>query len=193
MTVKTSDPLVSPVTAQELADYAVLDAADPAIPSVLLIATDAVIQFLGYDLTPRNWVLTLWDWPHTGTKTSPNLYPSVHSLDRVIPLPYAALVSVTSVEAYGVATTDYVAREDMIVLNRGIPRDEYQDNADPALVVEYNAGLSPIPEAVRQAILAMGAYLYEHRGACDVTDALKASGANRMLQPYVNPRNVVVF
>ncbi len=193
MTARTSDPLASPVLAADLAEYLGVDATDPLLPGVLLSATDSVIQFLGYDLEPRDWTLTLWDWPYSGTKTWPNLSPSPHSLDRVIPLPYAALISVTSVEVYGSVTTDYVSRYSALVFNAGIPRDEYKSNTDPAIVVNYRAGRDPVPEAINQAIMALAAFRYEHRGECDANESLTKSGARDMLKPWVSPCNVVVF
>lgn len=191
MTATTSDVLISPVTLAEMADYIGVDISDTLVEPMLLAATDAVIRVLGYDLEPRDWTLTLWDWPSTGARTSPNLSPSLHSLMREINLPYAALQAVASVTVYGVLTTDYVSRENSIMLAAGIPADGYGDNVDPALVVEYTAGLVPVSDSIKNAIKMLASFLYENRGACDVGDALKRSGVSIMLQPF--KRHAVVF
>lgn len=191
MTVRTTDPLVPPVTAQELADFSVIDATDPSIPSVLIMATDAVIQFLNLDLTPRAYTLTHWDWPSTGARTHPNLTALPYRLNREIMLPFAGLVSVESVEVYGVATTLFTARERSLVFSQGVPFNAHKSNEDPAIVVEYTAGLDPIPAAIKQAVIMLAAFLYEHRGACDMPAAFTMSGARQMLQPWT--RDAVVF
>ena len=46
---KTTDPVIAPVTASDLADYLVLDASDPVLDGILVAATSAVVRFLGYD------------------------------------------------------------------------------------------------------------------------------------------------
>ena len=184
MTAKTSDPLASPVTAQELADYIGVASTDPLLSGLLLAATDAVIRLLQYDLETRNWTLTLWDWPTQGARTSPNLSPSPHNLKREIDLPYAAVQSVTSVTSYGEAVTGFVARENSVMLPAGVPAEGYGDNTEPALVIEYSAGLDPIPDSIKDSIKMLAAFLYEHRGECDVNDALARSGVAVLLQPF---------
>lgn len=191
MTVKTTDQLVSPVTASELADWVGVDSADTLLPPLLLSATDAVIRFLGYDLNPRQWTLTLWDWPAVGARTWPNLVPAPYYLAREINLPYGAVQSVSLVEVYGQATALYTVREDSLVVEQGVPYERYKDNTDPALVVTYTAGLEPITPSITDAIKMLAGFLFEHRGACDVMDGLTRSGAAMLLQPY--KRDAVVF
>lgn len=184
MTARTTDPLVSPVTVDDLADWLGVDNTDTLLPAVLASSTDAVIRWLAFDLEPRAWTLTLWDWPVIGTRSAPNLSGPLSRLAREIGLPYAAIQSVESVSVYGTATTEFVARDDSIVFGQGVPYDRYKDNEEPAIVVEYTAGMNPIPAAVKDAIKMLASFLYEHRGACDVMDGLNRSGAAMMLQPY---------
>ena len=197
MTAQTTDPLQSPVTAQELADWLALDNADPLLTPMLLTATDAVIRRLGYDLLARDWTYTLWDWPVVGTPTSPSLSRQASDLDRVIDLPYAKIISLDSVTSYGAAVTGAVARQDDVALPRGVERYAYQINDDPALVFEYRAGFGEaaddVPDSIKTAIKQMAGFLYEHRGACDATDAMHKSGAAVMLTPWARPNNVVVW
>ena len=191
MTARTNDPLVSPVTNAEAADYIGVDDNGPLLPGILLSATDAVIRLIQFDLEPRDWTLTLWDWPIVGTRTRPNLSRPAYEFKREIELPYAALISVASVSAYGEPVTDFVQRENSIVFDRGLARETYADNEDPAIVVEYRAGFDPVPEPIKQAILMVAAFLFEHRGACDGQEALWRSGAKSLLVPWM--KQAVVF
>ena len=190
MTAKTTDPIASPVDVAELEEW-LGGVSDPILSGLLLSATDAVVQRLQYDLEPRSWTLTLWDWPVMGAKAWPNVGEPVSRLRREIDLPYAAIRSVESVEVFGQASTLFVTREDSIVFSQGVPFDRYKDNEDPAIVVSYTAGLATIPPSVTDAIKMLAAFLYEHRGECDVMDALKRSGADVLLQPY--KKHAVVF
>jgi uncharacterized phiE125 gp8 family phage protein len=194
---RTTDPLVPPVTAQELEDFAVIPASDPSVPGVLLSATSAVFRFLGYDLIAREWVLTLWDWPQFGANTYPNLSRRPNTLGREIALPYGNVLSVESVDIYGDELTNFIRRDRAIILPIGLAREEYKENADPAIVVKYTAGFgatsADVPGEIRQGVLMVAAFLYEHRGHCDALDLVKRSGAAEMLQPWVNPSNLVVM
>ena len=194
---KALDPLQSPVTAQELADWLALDSADPLLNPMLLTATDAIIRRLGYDLLARDWKYTLWDWPVIGTPTSPSLSRQASDLDRVIELPYAKIISLDSVTSYGAAVTGTVARQDDVALPRGVERYAYQINDDPALVFAYRAGFGEaaddVPDSIKTAIKQIAGFLYEHRGACDAAGAMHKSGAAAMLTPWMRPNNVVVW
>ena len=191
MTAKTNDPLVSPVTNAQAADFIGVDDTDPILPGLLLSATDAVIRAIQYDLDPRDWTLTLWEWPIVGTRTAPNLARAPYSFKREIELPYAALVSVSAVTSYGDPVTDFTQRETSIIMPRGLAKETYKDNDEPAIVVEYRAGFDPVPEAIRQAIIMVTAFLFEHRGACDGQEALWRSGAKSLLLPWM--KQAVVF
>lgn len=194
---RTSDPLVSPVDAEDLADWLGVDDTDTLLDPLLLSATDAVVNHLGLDLLAREWTYTLWDWPAVGTPTSPSLSRQASYLDRDVRLPYANLLTLESVTSYGAEVADVIPRNDSIILPRNVERYAYQLNEDPALEVVYSAGYGnaadDVPEGVKSAIKVMAAYMYEHRGECDATDAMRKSGARELLAPYVHPSNVVVW
>ena len=192
MTVRTTDTLVPPVTAQELADWLVISNTDPLIPGVLISATDATIRYIGYDLITREWELTHWDWPTTGTVSRPSVSRQDYYHDRLIKLPYSNLLSVEDVKLYGTSTTNFIAREDAIILTTpNVAIDSQQNNAEPAIFVQYKAGYGAtaqdVPAPIRQAILMVAAYIYEHRGECAADMAVLKSGARDMLVPYINP------
>ena len=198
MTAKTNDALNPPVTEQELADFAALPTGDdPAVNGVLIAATSMVVRFLERDLVARDWVLTLWDWPYVGTRSFPEVSRRNSYLSREIALPFANLLSVDSVELYGQQVTNFIKRDDSIILPEGAQFDRYKDNTDPAIRVSYRAGYGEstedVPEAVRQAILMMVALMYETRGDCDASQALIRSGASEVLAPFVSPRKMAVM
>ena len=186
--IVTLDALSAPVSREDLIDWARLDSDDPKIDSCLLIATSQVIAFLRLELLPRAYTLTYEDWPIVGTVTSPSLSRNNYAYKSRIDLDYANLVSITSVKINDVALTtdDY----------RLIPGKPYQiefdqisfsNNDTSALEVQYTAGytdFSKVPEAIKQGVKMVAAYIHAHSGGCDSGDAVKLSGAAELLRPY---------
>ena len=194
----TTDPIVAPVTQQELMDWLVLPLTDPTLAQLLTAATGSVIRFLGLDLLERDWTLTHWDWPTSGTAALPTLSRQNGGALREIVLPYANLLAVSSVEVYGEAVTNFIQRADSIVLEPlDVTLSATGTNTDPALVVAYSAGYgatnADVPSDIKQAILQLAAFNYEHRGSCDATQALTKSGARELLQPYQSAANLVLY
>ena len=197
MQARTNDALVPPITLQELADWLVVDVSDPILQAVSISATDATIQYLGYDLLEREWTFTAWDYPFSGTKSFPQVSRPTYIYDQLIALPYANLLAVESVELFGQATSQFIERSDSIVLtNPKILVQDYKGNTEPAIEVVYKAGYgqdpSDVPAVVRQSIVMAAAYLYEHRGDCAAGEALRKSGAAELLNPYINPRRMAI-
>jgi hypothetical protein len=50
--------------------------------------------------------------------------------------------------------------------------------------ITYTTGSASVSPAIQSGIMAIGAFLYEHRGECDATDAVMKSGAANLLRPY---------
>ena len=197
MQARTNDALVPPITLQELADWLVVEVTDPILQAVSISATDATIQYLGYDLLEREWTFTAWDYPFSGTKALPQVSRPTYIYDQLIALPYANLLAVESVELFGMLTSQFIERSDSIVLtNPKILVQDYRGNTAPAIEVVYKAGYgqdpSDVPAVVRQAIIMAAAYLYEHRGECAAGEALRKSGAAELLNPYINPRRMAI-
>lgn len=187
---RTADPIVSPVTNQELADWLSLpDATDPSLPALLKAATGSVIQWLGLDLLTRAWTLTHDYWPTHGSVRMPTLSGQNGYYKREISLPYANLQSVTSVTLYGEATTEFNVLGNTVVLDYNVYRTELDGfNENPAIVIEYQAGYgataADIPGDILTAITMLAAYQFEHRGGCNAGNALVESGAAQLLAPY---------
>lgn len=182
----TTDQTVSPVDVLDaLAFLSLPGTQDPLLQAMLGAATDAVINYIGFDLLTREWVLTHWDWPTYGTLAARNLGQPTGAYAREISLPYARNAEVTSVTIYGEAELTFTNRGRSIVLG-GSGRGGF--NEDPALVVVYNAGFGTsdddVPLAIKQAITMLAGWLYEHRGQCDAADGIVKSGAATLLTPW---------
>lgn len=173
MQAKPLTDTISPVSVQELEKF--LDVYDdPILEDMLSIATDAVISYLNVDLLPRQWKYT----------RNIRRYPFTVDYKRFpvrewgwIELPYTALVSVDSVEVDGEAV-EYLTDDE------SRPGRVYPKTFGDQLVITYTAGNARVPATVRTGIKMLATYLFEHAGACDVTDAMKKSGAEAILRPY---------
>jgi len=172
---KTSDALVSPVTAQELADFLSIEyaSADAGLYNAfLLAATAACIDYTNIELLERDYTFKSDYYPQRQ-----DAYAGVGMMYAYrawwINLPLYPVSAVTSVEVNGVA-----ADEPMIDLVSRPARVEPQEMG--AIEIAYTAGhttAAAIDPRLTLGIKMLAAYLYEHRGACDVTQAMTASGA----------------
>lgn len=165
---------VSPVLAADLAAYLGVPSTDPLLTPLLTAATDAAIRWINRDLTPRTWtaIIPVPDdpWPRLSPYDAP---------PNRFELPYTGLVSVTSVEADGEAV------EYELEPNRRPARITLLDwDRSHEVEIVYVAGMSPIPQAIKEAIKMIAAYGYEHRGSCEADEAIRKSGAVTMLRPY---------
>lgn len=195
MNIETADPLVSPVFASELANYAKLDSDDPMIETVLLSATSAVFSFLKQDLTARTWTLTHHDWPICGTPYEKSISPQNYKHKMRIELPYTNLVEVDNVLINGEVVTDYeIIKGKPYMLE--FDNIGYTTTDSDALVVTYKAGFgtnsADVPQTIRNAIMMAAGYMHAHNGACDYNDALAMSGAKQLLTPYAVKAGLVI-
>jgi len=184
----TTDPLVTACQLHRLADYMVADQDDPAIDIVARQATAAVVEFLECDLVSRNRVTVYQHWPHIGTYSGPSLSPQDARLSHEIVLPFANLEPDTSptVTVFGEAFSDFEVLEANPASVRIRPQHSTSD--DPAIRIEYVSGFGPdvldVPEHIRDGVIMLAAFMFEHRGECDAQEALRRSGAASYLQPY---------
>ena len=188
--IVTLDPLVTPVTDQELIDWARLDSDDPKIGPSLIMGTSLVISFLSLDLLQRTWTLTHDDWPTVGTVSGSKLSRQTYASNTRIDLLYANLLSVTTVKV-----NDEVQTTDDYRLIPGKPwQIEFKTFSTatayykefPAIEVVYEAGYalaSEIPDAIKQAILITSSYLIMNSG-CSTGNAINESGAAELLRPF---------
>lgn len=179
----TDDDLESPVTALEFAVYlGLMQEPEPQVPpapdpdppqkkmleSILIAATQAVIDYTSRDLKPRTWNYKADRYPDL-RQSSTGLAPLVRLQAWWVTMPMAPVISFDSVNA-----TEW----------EGDPRTGrvFVSGLTAPLEITYTAGYATVPEWARQSILAIGAYIFEHRGECDALDAIEHSIAKMLLR-----------
>ena len=171
---KTVDPLVSPVTPEGLADYLGLDYSpedDVLLNSFLLTACGWYIAHMNNELLQRNYTLKFDRYP-SGESFS-GLSPVYANLDSWISIPLTPVSVINDVTASGdtvAFTSDLDSKPPRVFLT------SYAQD----ITVTYTAGYataSDIPQNVILGINMLAGYLYEHRGACEINDAVNKSGA----------------
>lgn len=174
----TSDTLVSPVTTAELADFLSIEfnsADDPLYNAFLLAASDQCIKYTNFELLERTYTLKTDYFPQRQ-----NGYGGVGIMHAYrawwISLPLYPVASVTSVKV-----NQEESDEPLIDLESKPARVEPRESGATEIV--YVAGHSAVDKINPQLLLGikmLAAYLYEHRGACDVGEAVKSSGAKML-------------
>jgi hypothetical protein len=174
------------ITKSELADYLRLpDDADPLLQQICNASTQFIINRLKTELVSRARIVTYPNYPTIGSTSSHSLSRSRQQLKTEILLPYANVIIVQEVKLYGVAITDYQIKQTQPAT---IELDviDLIENDEPAIVIEYTAGLGSIediPADLKFAITMFAAYVYDNRG-CSMADAFMLSGANEMTRTY---------
>ena len=164
---------VSPVAVADLQQFLDVDSTDQ-LEDVLSVATDVVIRYLNRELLPRQWQLVI-NRKQEPLKVAYERFPDRRFAD--VELPYSHLISVDKVEVDG-------EEADFDVDLLSTPGRIHVETIGEQLEVVYTAGSVVIPATIKTGIKMLAAFLYEHAGACDVTDALKKSGAEAVLRPY---------
>lgn len=175
---RTSDPLVSPVSAEQLADFLSIDFVEAdrdLYNGFLLAATDACIKHTNIELLEREYTLKYDRFPErqSGLAGVGLMYAY-----RAwwMNLPVYPVSSVTSV-----IVNDEPADDPLIDLDSRPARVEPRELGETIIV--YTAGHATAAEINPQLLLGikmLAGYLYEHRGMCDVKDAIKSSGAGSL-------------
>ena len=172
----TTDPLISPVDPEELADYLGLEhdpSEDALLNSLLLTACGWYIAHMNSELLTRDYSLKFDSYPTWGDSYT-GLSPVHANLDDWIDIPLTPVAVVTDVTAEAEAQTftfDLDSKPARVFLDNRFVQE---------IDITYTAGYaakSAIPQNTILGIQMMAAFLYEHRGACDINDAAKQSGA----------------
>ena len=179
-------PVEPVITNAELADWLGVDSTDSLLPMMAESATSAAIEYLQSELISRQRKVIYQVWPSVGTDTSPSLSRNNVYISNIIELPYSRLLSVEEVKQGGTDITDYTTL-DTLPASLKLESKTYSDDDEPAIEALYTAGygaIADVPATIKMGVSQLAAYLYEHRGACAMSDALNTSGAAMTLAPY---------
>lgn len=180
------EPLPLAVEIDQLADFMAVDLNDGVLPIIATLATSIVVEFLQCELVARNRSVTYQQWPFFDA-AGRSLSNSPLSPEIFAGLPFANLLTVANVTAHGELTTDYVVVHSRPASLR-LPLNYSTSDTNAPLVINYRAGfgesISDVPIQIQYGIMQLAAFLYENRGSCDSTDALKKSGAFGTLYPH---------
>ena len=175
ITNRTTDPLISPVSPSDLADFLSVtysSADDDLYNGFLLAATERCISYTGIELLEREYKLKTDYYPQRQDGFSG--VGIMHSYQAWwINLPVYPVTEVSTVKVNDELVTDY-----FVDLESKPARVETNDIG--AIEIEYVAGHATAAEISPQLLLGikmLAAYLYEHRGACNVSQAIVDSGA----------------
>ena len=167
-------PLTAAATPAELAEYLGLIADQSETPpniamlnGLLLAATQAVIDATGVQIVSRDFVV-LYDY-------YPQTRPAFGGLAPLnsVPAPWISFVVYPVTELAAVTVGDDL-----------LPPADYEHDAarlrflslvNGRIALGLTAGTPT--EWGKAAVLAVAAYMYEHRGGCDAGDAVKQSSA----------------
>src|SRR5690625_4787334 len=168
ITNRTSDELVAAVTVSELAEYLGVGDADTMLEGVALVVSDSVAKYTKLELCKRSCGYRADSYPERQSG-----FTAIGSIPALgawwVDLPASPVIDVTSVTAH-----DYSFDDGRVFIS----------GPEAPLVIEYVAGYEEAPAALKQAVLMLASFLYEHRGACDVDEAGKRSGAFALAQGH---------
>lgn len=194
--VQNQAPAEEPVSLAEMKDFLRLtqDADDDSLAAFIAAARQMCEDATGMAFVTRGYSLYLDRWPvapQGGWWDGVREGADTASAQMALALPYPPLCAIDAVVTYDAAhvesafTDGYIAdiAGARLVLTGAPPQTT---RAASGIEVRYQAGYGAavnVPAVFRQAIKMVAAYLYEHRGA-DSGNALTASGARAVLQPY---------
>ncbi len=180
-------PTVEPISVTEVKAFLKLDhdADDSLITDLIIAARLYCEQVTGRSFIMRQYQYMLDQWPNEKL--------------QILSLPKPPLLDVVSIHYYDEKEvrqlypaeyyySDAVSTPGRLVLKSNVtPPITYRKAA--AIEITYHAGYghvaTDVPAPLRQAILRLTAYLYEHRDMHDrMQDAMQMSGVMMLLSPY---------
>ena len=200
LNLKTA-PSVEPVTAADLAAWLGASASDPLLPSLSASARDMVESYLGAGIIDQTWQQFYdlncaaegwWDGIKEGPTTEIVKLPRFFAFQKW-PVKSVAVTFYDEADAASIAAPasyylDPYARPTAVVLRDGYDWPSVVYRVSNAAMIEavvgYGAAAANVPEAIKNAIKSAAAYMFEHRGACDVNEVIRNSGAADFLRPY---------
>lgn len=170
---------------------------DPSLVGYLSTAVEACEKYTGRTTISTTYTLFQDDWPSDRARETwwdgvrEGAISELRASARNLELPRPPLQSVTHVKSYDdsdnattFATINYfvdtASKPGRVVLRNGSAAPSITRAAN-GLEVQFVAGYGDdphdVPEQLRQGILMLATYLYQHRGECPVEEAIGKSGA----------------
>lgn len=179
---RTSDLLVSPISTDEMANFLglslPLSVADGVLLDGLLVAScQYYIDYTNNELLTRTYSLRFDRFPERQSGFS-GLGAMGSNQDWWVTIPVWPVSIINSVTVDGEILTD--GDDYSYDLNSKPSRLSLEQTLAPNIVIDYDAGYATaadIPPNALSGIQLLTAYLFDHRGACDVSNAAKESGA----------------
>lgn len=204
---RVTAPALEPISTNQLRTYLKVD--DVTLPTIeandlITQARDYIENKSGLALIDQVWRLSLDRWPGhiepwwDGLRQMP-VSELTRGSARPIFIPRFPLVTIDSITVYNeasvatsvsVASTFDVDTQQMpgrIALKFG-QTWPIASRAINAIEIVYTAGYgetqNDVPATLQRAVLSFAAYLYDHRGECDLAEAYKKSGAESFVATY---------
>ncbi|MET3926185.1 head-tail connector protein [Devosia sp. 2618] len=179
-------PAEEPVSLAEAKAFLKVDdeAEDGLIMTLIGAARLHIEGVTGRALLAQSWRVVLDCWPES----------------RVVKLPVMPFISVTAIAAYDeagashdVPLAQFLSEPDRLLLPRtvvGTPLLRAQQGIEIDYEAGFGTGPEDVPADIRQALLALVAYWFEHRDAVIVagSGAVVPSGFDRMVAGYKRVR-----
>lgn len=199
--IELGAPAEEVITAAQLADWTGASATDPVLAALVISARQAAESYLGMTFVTRQWkqlydlVRSPDDW-WDGVREAP--IAVLGAVPRAFPLARYPVTAVTEVAFFdeadvktvAAATTYYLstsARPPQVALRSGqvwpTPQYRIRDTVEITFTAGY-ANAAAVPQVIKDGVKALASYLFEHRGACTVEEAIKNSGAADFFRSY---------
>lgn len=179
-------PAIEPVTLAEARAFLRVDetAEDGLIATLIAAARLHIEGTTARALIAQSWRLVLDCWP----------------ADRVVPLPVGPVMSLTAVTAYDADDAPHELALDQFLAETGVtparlllpraiegmPVLRERQGIEIDYAAGYGTDAADVPTDLRQALLVLVAYWFEHRDAVIMagSGSVVPSGFERMLAPY---------
>ena len=209
--VLVTAPATEPVTAAELQTFARANSTtlpDATAEALITRSRQFIEEMTGLAMITQSWSLTRDAWPGYNSLWWDGVLEMASTelqsdRARALTFPRYPLASITSVKTYDtasnettvtVATTfdiDTTSRPGRMMPKSSAawPTATRQINAiEITYVAGYGATATDVPPVLRDAVLCLSGYYYDHQGECTMTEAFSKSGAADLVGAYALPR-----